>query len=145
MRPVNAACGSFYVTQKNIFIDLTQLSTLSVMQYGALSTATEYLTKYRKLVFIFRPSSVKMAVDSSTLLLFVSWCLACFPFYLQVLDKLDMEVLDSWIFHHWLYLTGIRIGVSKMQEFLYVHISLGPLFSLSSYHIFLQKNLHLVL
>ena len=70
VRPVNAACGSFSVIRENSSTHLTKLSTLFVMQSCASSTATKYLPKYHKPVFVLKPSSEKKAVTGSTLFLF---------------------------------------------------------------------------
>ena len=48
----------------------------------------------------------------------MSYIFSIFP--VQVLDKLDLEVLDLGIFQNQLYYTAIWIGVSNTQEFLYM-------------------------
>ena len=44
-------------------------------------------------------------------------------FSFQALVKLDLEVLEFWLFTELSILDGFWLGFSNMQEFPYVHIS----------------------
>ena len=61
---------------------------------------------------------IRRAVKNNIICLVLS-CILCI-FYLQVLDKLYLVVLYSTLFYNLIYCTGIIIGVSNMQGFLYV-------------------------
>ena len=43
-------------------------------------------------------------------------------FYFQALDKIDLEVLEFWLFTQLSILEGFPTCFSNMQEFLYIYI-----------------------